>query len=188
MPTAYIKKLAEEGHGSEAELEKKWDDAKAQAAKQGHGKDYDYITSIFQKMAHVKSSSLAHRIWSKVIKAFSPQGQNLQHSVPGADGNGFELNADTAYMDSLVDSGKFTRDEVDQAWEKAGKIANANKAKDNDIVVSYAYITTIFQGLLGIKNTENAGTGTFGPALPVGASFKLKAAARLKAMDVKPDA
>lgn len=52
MPTPYIKKLHEEGKGSIAELEKKWDAAKAAAAKEGHKNDWDYVTGIFNRMVH----------------------------------------------------------------------------------------------------------------------------------------
>jgi len=52
MPTPYIKKLSREGKGSVPELEKKWDDAKEAAGKQGHAKDYGYVTNIFKKMSH----------------------------------------------------------------------------------------------------------------------------------------
>lgn len=50
MPTPYIKKLAESGKGSVAELETKWEHAKSQAAKQGQDKNYAYVTKIFQSM------------------------------------------------------------------------------------------------------------------------------------------
>jgi hypothetical protein len=50
MPTAYIKKLASEGHGSVESLEKKWDEAKAKALKQGKADNYGLITHIFQQM------------------------------------------------------------------------------------------------------------------------------------------
>lgn len=55
MPTAYIKKLAKEGHGTVQSLEKKWDEAKAAAKKEGKGENFAYVTGIFQKMlgAHV---------------------------------------------------------------------------------------------------------------------------------------
>lgn len=59
MPNAYINKLVKQGKGSKAKLEKKWEDAKAAAAAQGHAEDYGYITSIFQKMAHVAGLELA---------------------------------------------------------------------------------------------------------------------------------
>jgi len=50
MPTDYIKKLSKEGKGSISTLEKKWDDAKAAAAREGKTDDYGYITGIFKKM------------------------------------------------------------------------------------------------------------------------------------------
>ena len=52
MPTPYIKKLAKEKGVSIRSLESKWDEAKSQAAKEGHKDDYPYITSIFKKMVH----------------------------------------------------------------------------------------------------------------------------------------
>jgi len=52
MPTPYIKKLSKEGKGSVPSLEKKWDRAKDAAAKQGHSKDYGYVTNIFKSMSH----------------------------------------------------------------------------------------------------------------------------------------
>lgn len=50
MPSNYVDKLVSMGKGSKADLEKKWDEAKKQAAKAGHTNDYDYITGIFKKM------------------------------------------------------------------------------------------------------------------------------------------
>ena len=52
MPTPYIEKLSKEGKGSVESLEKKWDEAKAQAKKEGKADNYAYITSIFQNMIH----------------------------------------------------------------------------------------------------------------------------------------
>lgn len=53
MPTPYIKKVAKETGKSIAELEKKWKEAKAAAAEEGHAEDYAYITSIFKNMAGI---------------------------------------------------------------------------------------------------------------------------------------
>jgi hypothetical protein len=50
MPTNYIKKLAKEGKGSVESLEKKWDEAKSAANKEGKGSNFAYTTSIFNKM------------------------------------------------------------------------------------------------------------------------------------------
>ena len=50
MPTDLIKKLASEGKGSVAELEKKWDKAKESASKSGKGTNYAYITHVFKNM------------------------------------------------------------------------------------------------------------------------------------------
>ena len=52
MPTPYIEKLSKEGKGSVESLEKKWDEAKAQAKKEGKADNYAYITSIFKNMIH----------------------------------------------------------------------------------------------------------------------------------------
>ena len=50
MPTAYIKQLAAEGHGSIEHLESEWEKAKAEAAKQGKAKNFGYVTQIFKSM------------------------------------------------------------------------------------------------------------------------------------------
>jgi hypothetical protein len=50
MPNAYIKKLSDEGKGSEDELEKKWKKAKELAQERGREDDYAYVTGIFKKM------------------------------------------------------------------------------------------------------------------------------------------
>lgn len=50
MPTAYIQKLADEGKGSVAELESKWNKAKSAAKDEGKGDNFAYITSIFKNM------------------------------------------------------------------------------------------------------------------------------------------
>jgi hypothetical protein len=52
MPTNYIKSLVAKGKGTKAELEAKWDEAKAAAKKEGHEEDFDYVTAIFKKMIH----------------------------------------------------------------------------------------------------------------------------------------
>ena len=72
MPTAYIKKLAKEGHGSIQALEKKWDAAKARAADEGRTDDYAYITGIFKKMAGVTACVATDQfIVAKVEGAFT---------------------------------------------------------------------------------------------------------------------
>ncbi len=82
MPTAYIKKLAEEGHGSVSALEKKWDKAKAIAADEGRADDYAYITGIFKRMSGVKASVETDLfIASRVEAAFT---QHLTASFKGA--------------------------------------------------------------------------------------------------------
>lgn len=69
MPTAYIEKLAKQGKGSVAELEKKWDEAKSAAAKEGKSDNYGYITSIFQSKvgASVKAFTIQAAARMQVI-------------------------------------------------------------------------------------------------------------------------
>lgn len=55
MPTAYIKKLAKEGHGSVESLEKKWNTAKEKAKEEGKGDNFALITTIFQNMIGASS-------------------------------------------------------------------------------------------------------------------------------------
>jgi len=50
MPIPYVKKLATKHGVSIDKAEKHWKRAKAQAAKQGHGDDYAYVTGIFKHM------------------------------------------------------------------------------------------------------------------------------------------
>ncbi len=85
------------------------------------------------------------------------------------------VKASNPYMDELVNSGKFTRQEVDQAWDKAKKIANKNAKENPAIVQSYAYTTGIFKKLLG------ASISTKTSSKP----FQLKAYTRLKAYHAK---
>lgn len=53
MPTPYLEKVAKDKGKPISEMEDLWNKAKAQAAKEGHAKDYAYITGIFKKMADV---------------------------------------------------------------------------------------------------------------------------------------
>lgn len=144
MPTAYIKKLAAEGHGTVAELEKKWDAAKEIAKKADHEDDYAYITSIFQKMAKVQASATIVDA-ARRLKGYAPQPDVSWGQTSELHGS------DNAYLDSLVSSGRFTREEVDNAWAKAKETANKNAKANPNIVPSYAYTTAIFQSILGIK-------------------------------------
>ncbi len=57
MPTAYIKKLHEQGKGSIADLEHKWDTAKAQAKKEGRADDFAYTTGILNRMVGATHAS-----------------------------------------------------------------------------------------------------------------------------------
>ncbi len=56
MPTAYLKKLADEGHGSLSTLETKWDEAKAKASEEGKANNYAYVTSIFKSSLGITAS------------------------------------------------------------------------------------------------------------------------------------
>lgn len=60
--------------------------------------------------------------------------------------------ADNNYLDSLVETGQFTRKQVDEAWAAAKKKATEAADENPNIVPSYAYTTSIFQDLLGIKD------------------------------------
>lgn len=160
MPNSYLKKLAAEGHGTVAELEKKWDAAKAQAKKAGHDEDYGYITSIFQNMAKIRASIVVEA--AQRLKGYAPQ--------PNVNwGQTSELHgSENAYLDSLVSGGKFTREEVDKAWAEAKETANKN-AKDNpNIVPSYAYTTAIFQSILGIRKKASVEIRAFARLASVG--------------------
>lgn len=53
MPTAFIQSVARKQGKPVAELESKWDQAKARAAEEGHKEDWPYVTAIFKNMAHV---------------------------------------------------------------------------------------------------------------------------------------
>jgi hypothetical protein len=59
--------------------------------------------------------------------------------------------SESAYLDSLVESGQFTREEVDKAWQQAKETADKNAKANPNIVPSYAYTTAIFQSILGIR-------------------------------------
>lgn len=133
MPTAYIRKLAEEGKGTIADLERKWDEAKAKAEDAGHTDDWPYVTSIFKRLAKIAASTAG--------------GMEMKTT---------QVIAENAYLESLVDSGHYTQVQVDAAWAKAKQIASDNADDNPDIVPSYAYTTAIFQSLLGIKKAEHA--------------------------------
>lgn len=186
MPVPYLKKLAEEGHGTITELERKWDDAKAQAAKSGQAENFAYVTTIFQRLAKINEASIdfsaqtaglademtpGHPVTlgaGQLLKAYSPQGPITP--VQTGINMGQMTTADNNYLDSLVESGQFTRAEVDRAWAAAKKKADANAKANPKIVPSYAYTTAIFQSELGIKAE---------------ASVKIKAAQRLVASKVR---
>lgn len=61
------------------------------------------------------------------------------------------------YVKKLAESGQHgSLEELETQWKKAGSIANKQAAENPDIVSSYAYITSIFQGLLGIESEESS--------------------------------
>lgn len=100
MPTPYIKKLSKEGKGSVPSLEKKWDDAKDQAKKQGKGTNYGYITNIFKKMSHASTS--------EEIDAF------VQSRIPQATMT-TKLNAATRLQATEVNAGSYTMGDLYRA-------------------------------------------------------------------------
>jgi len=50
MPTPYIKKLSKQGKGTIQELETKWKKAKAIAEEKGHGGNWKYVTTVFNRL------------------------------------------------------------------------------------------------------------------------------------------
>jgi hypothetical protein len=119
MPNSYINKLVKQGKGSKAKLEKKWEDAKAAAAAQGHKEDWAYIMSIFQKMAHVAGSGLV-----------------LSHSnmcPPPPD----------HYLARLIKDGKGDKKFLLQKWREAEDVVH--KAGHAD---TWSHIMSVFQTLV----------------------------------------
>lgn len=119
MPNSYINKLVKQGKGSKAKLEKKWEDAKAAAAAQGHKEDWAYIMSIFQKMAHVAGSGLV-----------------LSHSnmcPPPPD----------HYLARLIKDGKGDKKFLLQKWREAEYVVH--KAGHAD---TWSHIMSVFQTLV----------------------------------------
>ena len=104
------------------------------------------MTSIFQSEIGLKKTEASVQVEAASrLKGYAPQ-PNVSW------GQTSELHgASNAYLDSLVDSGKFTREEVDNAWAKAKETATKNAKENPNIVPSYAYTTAIFQSILGIK-------------------------------------
>lgn len=81
MPTAYIKKLSDEGKGSIQSLEKKWDHAKSIAKEAGHDEEFDYITGIFNKMIKESLNETKKKIGeythgSNVTKVYKLSGEH----------------------------------------------------------------------------------------------------------------
>lgn len=83
MPVPYLKKLADQGHGSLPSLEKKWDEAKKIAKDEGKGENYGYITGILKKMLGIKSNVLAsnRRLWSGTILSAMATAYDPIHSI-----------------------------------------------------------------------------------------------------------
>lgn len=77
------------------------------------------------------------------------------------------------YVKKLAEEGKHgSLEELEAQWKKAGDIANKQAEENPNIVSSYAYITSIFQGLLGIEGEESS---------PILMSKNLTAAQRVEA-------
>lgn len=95
MPTAYIKKLADEGKGSIESLEKKWNHAKSLAKEAGHTEEFDYITGIFKKKLHeafrlaADKSNFTHII--HMTKEGKPAGTIKIHARDDANAK-YQLN------------------------------------------------------------------------------------------------
>lgn len=68
MPTPYIKKLAAKHHTSVGKSEGRWEKAKQQAAKQGHGEDFAYVTSIYKKMMGEDVSEMSLKQFLKITE------------------------------------------------------------------------------------------------------------------------
>jgi hypothetical protein len=66
MPTPYVKKLAKEKGKSVEEVERLWNEAKAQAEKAGHKDDYPYITGILKKMVGASTVSASTKTQVKI--------------------------------------------------------------------------------------------------------------------------
>jgi hypothetical protein len=61
------------------------------------------------------------------------------------------------YVKKLAEEGQHgSLEELEKQWKKAGSIANKQAVENPNIVSSYAYITSIFQGLLGIESEESS--------------------------------
>lgn len=129
MPTAYIRKLVEEGKGTLPELEKKWKEA-GDIANENAAKDpdivnsYAYITSIFQNLIGVKPSK------ASVMAAMMVEAQ-------------------TVYIRSLARQKKYgTLSQLKKKWEEAKAIANSGGIR------AYPYLVAVFQNLIGIRKTK----------------------------------
>lgn len=90
MPTPYIEKLAKQGHGSVPELEKKWDDAKAEARSQGKGTNWAYITEIFNRMVGASTKEQAMNFAARVLatRVLNPTPVTWVYVIDGPDAHG----------------------------------------------------------------------------------------------------
>lgn len=68
MPTPYIKKLADKHNTSVGKAEGRWENAKQQAAKQGHSEDFAYITGIYKKMMGEDVSEMSLKQFLKITE------------------------------------------------------------------------------------------------------------------------
>lgn len=138
MPTDYIKKLSKEGHGSVAELERKWDEAKDAAEKQGQGDNFAYRTSIFKNMVGAALGDAfvelkTHECSAEVCATCKTQGQILaeliipsENAAPRVDGD--RVDVDEIPQSELQKSGPgkfFTEAEI---RERARKRIAADEA------------------------------------------------------------
>lgn len=54
MPSPLVESVAKRQGKSVESMEKKWNEAKAAAAEQGHKEDWPYVVSIFKNMSGLK--------------------------------------------------------------------------------------------------------------------------------------
>lgn len=72
MPTPYVRKLAKKHKTTVKKSEKEWEKAKKQAAKQGKGDNFAYITGIYKRIMGEKSM-LLNRVLSRIELAWDPK-------------------------------------------------------------------------------------------------------------------
>ncbi len=98
MPVAYVRKLAHKHGTSVSTAERRWKNAKASAAKQGHGDDYGYITGIFKNMMNEGIDTYNHEAdfeaiskkANKIGKKFKEGSIKRKDAVEQLDTLGFE--------------------------------------------------------------------------------------------------